>query len=41
MAINIGDDADTVGAIYTGLAAYASKEGKDNNRVFWTKRVEE
>ena len=42
MAINLGDDADTVGAIYAGLAAcwYASKEGK-GNRVFWTKRVKE
>ena len=42
MAINLGDDADTVGAIYAGLAAcwYAGEEVK-GNRVFWTKRVKE
>jgi len=42
MAINLGDDADTVGAIYAGLAAcwYAAEEGK-TDRVFWTKRVKE
>ena len=42
MAINLGDDADTVGAIYAGLAAcwYAAEEGKAD-RVFWTKRVKE
>ena len=42
MAINLGDDADTVGAIYAGLAAcwYAAEEGKANH-VFWTKRVKE
>ena len=42
MAINLGDDADTVGAIYAGLAAcwYAAEEGKAN-RVFWTKKVKE
>jgi ADP-ribosyl-[dinitrogen reductase] hydrolase len=43
MAINLGDDADTVGAIYAGLAAcwYAAEEGKAADRVFWTKRVKE
>jgi len=42
MVINLGDDADTVGAIYAGLAAcwYAGEEGKAD-RVFWTKRVKE
>jgi len=42
MAINLGDDADTIGAIYAGLAAcwYAAEEGKAD-RVFWTKRVKE
>ena len=42
MAINLGDDADTVGVIYAGLAAcwYAAEEGKAD-RVFWTKRVKE
>jgi len=42
MAINLGDDADTVGVIYAGLAAcwYAGEEGKANH-VFWTKRVKE
>jgi ADP-ribosyl-[dinitrogen reductase] hydrolase len=42
MAINLGDDADTVGAIYAGLASclYAAEEGKAD-RVFWTKRVKE
>ncbi|TFK39268.1 ADP-ribosylglycohydrolase-domain-containing protein [Crucibulum laeve] len=42
MAVNLGDDADTVGAVYGGLAGcwYA---GYDDNveGVFWTKRVRE
>jgi len=43
MAINLGDDADTVGAIYAGLAAcwYAVDEGGKGDRLFWTKRVKE
>ena len=42
MAINLGDDADTVGSIYAGLAAcwYAAEETK-SDRLFWTKRVKE
>ncbi|CAA7257297.1 unnamed protein product [Cyclocybe aegerita] len=42
MAVNLGDDADTVGAVYAGLAAcwYAGEEGKAEE-VFWTKRVRE
>ncbi|KAF9057125.1 ADP-ribosylglycohydrolase-domain-containing protein [Panaeolus papilionaceus] len=43
MAVNLGDDADTVGAIYAGLAAcfYAGEEGGRAEGVFWTKRVRE
>ena len=42
MAVNLGNDADTVGSIYAGLAAcwYADKEGKAEG-VFWTKKVRE
>ncbi|KDR76451.1 hypothetical protein GALMADRAFT_246811 [Galerina marginata CBS 339.88] len=40
MAVNLGNDADTVGAIYAGLAGcwYAAEEGKAEG-LFWTKRV--
>uniref|UniRef100_A0A8H7XPK4 ADP-ribosylhydrolase ARH3 n=2 Tax=Psilocybe cubensis TaxID=181762 RepID=A0A8H7XPK4_PSICU len=40
LAVNLGDDADTVGAIFAGLAAcwYSAEEG-DGDRVFWTTRV--
>ncbi|KAF8190187.1 ADP-ribosylation/Crystallin J1 [Pholiota molesta] len=44
MAVNLGNDADTVGAVYAGLAAvwYAGSEGRpDTEGVFWTKRVRE
>ncbi|GLB44951.1 putative ADP-ribosylglycohydrolase [Lyophyllum shimeji] len=41
MAVNLGDDADTVGAIYAGLAAcwYARDDGEQVDEVFWTNRV--
>lgn len=42
MAVNLGSDADTVGAVYAGLAAvwYAGREGRpEAEGVFWTKRV--
>ena len=40
MAVNLGYDADTVGAVYGGLAAcwYAAEEGKAEG-IFWSKRV--
>ncbi|PPQ85069.1 hypothetical protein CVT24_010231 [Panaeolus cyanescens] len=43
LAVNLGDDADTVGAVYAGLAAcfYAGEEGGRAEGVFWTKRVRE
>lgn len=44
MAVNLGGDADTVGAVYAGLAAvwYAGSEGRpEAEGVFWTKRVRE
>ncbi|KAF8156894.1 ADP-ribosylation/Crystallin J1 [Crassisporium funariophilum] len=42
MAVNLGDDADTIGAVYAGLAAcwYAGEEGKAEG-IFWTKKVRE
>ncbi|KAF8886554.1 ADP-ribosylation/Crystallin J1 [Infundibulicybe gibba] len=42
MAINLGNDADTVGAVYAGLAGcwYAGEEAADNG-LFWTWRVRE
>jgi ADP-ribosyl-[dinitrogen reductase] hydrolase len=41
MAVNLGNDADTVGAVYAGLAGcwYAGKEGVDGTGDFWTARV--
>jgi len=41
MAINLGDDADTVGAVYAGLAGcwYAAEEDQDGKSVFWTELV--
>ncbi|KAF8069866.1 ADP-ribosylation/Crystallin J1 [Lyophyllum atratum] len=41
MAVNLGSDADTVGAIYAGIAGcwYASGEGDKVEGVFWTQRV--
>ncbi|KAF9486225.1 ADP-ribosylglycohydrolase [Pholiota conissans] len=44
MAVNMGNDADTVGAVYAGLAGvwYAGSEGRpEAEGVFWTKRVRE
>lgn len=42
-AVNLGGDADTVGAIYGGLAGcwYSIEEENDEDRVFWTDRVKE
>jgi len=42
MAVNLGDDADTVGAVYAGLAGcwYAAEDGKEVDR-FWSERVKE
>jgi ADP-ribosylglycohydrolase len=42
MAVNLCDDADTVGAVYAGLAGcwYAGEKGsEDAERLFWSKRV--
>jgi len=42
MAVNLGRDADTVGAIYAGLAGcwYSYAEGEDiEDSVFWTDKV--
>lgn len=43
MAINLGNDADTVGAVYAGLAGcwYAAEEDQGGKNVFWTKLVTE
>ncbi|KAG5633370.1 hypothetical protein DXG03_007495, partial [Asterophora parasitica] len=43
MAVNLGNDADTVGAVYAGLAGcwYAGVEGDDKHGMFWTKRVKQ
>lgn len=38
MAVNMGDDADTVGAIYAGLAGVWYAETKESSR-FWSQRV--
>jgi ADP-ribosylglycohydrolase len=38
MAVNMGSDADTVGAIYAGLAGVWYAEDEPSSR-FWTKRV--
>lgn len=42
MAVNLGNDADTVGAVYAGLAAvwYSGSE-EEANGIFWTRRVRE
>jgi len=42
MAVNLCDDADTVGAVYAGLAGcwYAGEKGSEKaERFFWSKRV--
>jgi len=43
MAVNLGDDADTVGAVYAGLAGcwYASESDQNGAGMFWTERVRE
>ena len=43
MAVNLGNDADTVGAVYAGLAGcwYATESEQDGKGVFWTERVRE
>ena len=46
MAVNLGNDADTVGAVYAGLAGcwYAGPEDEaeaEGNHMFWSKRVKE
>jgi ADP-ribosylglycohydrolase len=40
LAVNLGNDADTVGAVYAGLAGcwYASDDGQG---MFWTEGVQE
>ncbi|KAF8970369.1 ADP-ribosylglycohydrolase-domain-containing protein [Flammula alnicola] len=42
MVVNLGNDADTVGAVYAGLAAcwYCAEEGRAEG-IFWTKNVRE
>ncbi|KAF8230780.1 ADP-ribosylglycohydrolase [Tricholoma matsutake] len=41
MAVNLGNDADTVGAVYAGLAGcwYGTESEEDGKGVFWTERV--
>lgn len=41
MAVNLGNDADTVGAVYAGLAGcwYSGQEETPITGVFWTSRV--
>jgi len=42
MAVNLCDDADTVGAVYAGLAGcwYAEEKGSERaERLFWSERV--
>lgn len=41
MAVNLGNDADTVGAVYAGLAGcwYATRSDQDRRGLFWTERV--
>ncbi|KAF5376274.1 hypothetical protein D9615_008499 [Tricholomella constricta] len=43
LAVNLGDDADTVGAVYAGLAGcwYAENEGDETHGMFGTDRVRE
>lgn len=43
VAANLGNDSDTVAAIYAGLAGvwYASTEDSTQNDLFWSKRVRE
>ncbi|TFK61864.1 ADP-ribosylglycohydrolase [Pluteus cervinus] len=41
MVVNLGDDADTVGAVYAGLAGtwYAHDANADKDSLFWSERV--
>ncbi|KAI3614192.1 adp-ribosylation crystallin j1 [Moniliophthora roreri] len=43
MAVNLGDDADTIGAIYGGMARcwYAADKSEETLGLFWSSRVEE
>lgn len=42
MAVNLGDDADTVGAVYASLAGcWYSSEDKGSNGLFWSPKVRE
>jgi len=41
IAVNLGDDADTVGAVYAGLAACWYSGEEESSTVFWTTRVKE
>ncbi|KAL0956997.1 hypothetical protein HGRIS_003097 [Hohenbuehelia grisea] len=44
MAVNLGNDADTVGAVYGGIAGcwYSAQDSKDSSSsLFWSKRVKE
>lgn len=43
LAVNLGSDADTVGAVYAGLAGcwYAAESNQDERGVFWTEKVHE
>ena len=42
LAVNLGDDADTVGAVYAGLAGcWYSGEEDVAEEIFWTERVRE
>jgi ADP-ribosylglycohydrolase len=43
MAVNLGNDADTVGAVYAGLAGcwYATESDQDGRGMFWTEKVHE
>jgi ADP-ribosylglycohydrolase len=41
LAVNLGSDADTVGAVYAGLAGcwYAAENDWDERGMFWTEKV--
>jgi ADP-ribosylglycohydrolase len=43
LAVNLGDDADTIGTVYAGLAGcwYASEDVQGGQGMFWTERVRE
>jgi ADP-ribosyl-[dinitrogen reductase] hydrolase len=41
MAVNLGDDADTVGAVYAGLAGCWYANDGTGDDVFWSPRVRE